>query len=190
MKGHCGHLQPAAKKLCAAEKRNKKRSTVEEQQCVSGNPFPLRSRNTECSFNQPLSALCGCREPTWPNSKLIHFSIDLFDNNRGKSFPFWPYSRSRAAPGEGRSLSPLPQVMAATSCCNTLRWLSVELALRLLSTAKPPPAPLIEALDTAPHHPSTGWECRWGGERRRRRRRRRGSREWKMKERRAGRGYW
>lgn len=59
---------------------------MEEQQCVSGNPFPLRSRNTECSFNQPLSALCGCREPTWPNSKLIHFSIDLFDNNRGKKF--------------------------------------------------------------------------------------------------------
>lgn len=140
MKGRCGHLQPAAKKLCAdGEKKNKKRSAVEEQQCVSGNPFPLRSRNTECAFNQPLSALCGCREPTWPNSKLIHFSIDLFDNNGGKSFPFWPYSRSRAAPGEGRSLSPLPQVMAATSCCNTLRWLSVELALRLLSTAKTPP---------------------------------------------------
>lgn len=87
MKGRCGHLQPAAKKLCAdGEKKNKKRSAVEEQQCVSGNPFPLRSRNTECAFNQPLSALCGCREPTWPNSKLIHFSIDLFDNNRGKKF--------------------------------------------------------------------------------------------------------
>lgn len=23
-------------------------------------------------------------------------------------------------------------------------------------------APLIEALDAAPHHPSMGWQCRWG----------------------------
>ena len=133
MKGCCGHLQPAAKKLSQTKKNQ---STVEEQQCVSSNPFPLQSCNTECSFNQPPSALCGCQEPTWPNSKLIHFSIDLFDNNREK-FSLLAYSLSRAAPGEGRSLSPLPQVMAATSCCNTLRWLSVELALRLLSTANP-----------------------------------------------------
>lgn len=38
-----------------------------------------------------------------------------------------------------------------------------EIALRSETPPRPPPAPLIEALDTAPHHPSMGWECRWFG---------------------------
>lgn len=80
-----GALWPPASPLPKSTRRIKW-STVKLQQCVSCNPSPLQSCNTECSFNQPLLALCGCQAPTWPNSKLIHFSIDLFDNNR-KSFP-------------------------------------------------------------------------------------------------------
>lgn len=87
MKGRCGHLQPAAKKLCADGEKKTKNEAPRRSNNVSPAIHSLSDPATLSALSISLCRPCVAnREPTWPNSKLIHFSIDLFDNNRGKKF--------------------------------------------------------------------------------------------------------